>query len=133
MKNCLGCHGDDAQGGLTFDTFAGIVAGCGGKLIVPGNPQASILMQKIQASGDGRMPKGGKPLPLEDARKIGAWIAGERSLRVRTTPSSANWRRTAPPEERDGADRHRHGDGRRKGLVQTRHRPLYGQSVRRLS
>ncbi|MCY2964370.1 MAG: c-type cytochrome [Planctomycetota bacterium] len=74
VKQCMGCHGDDARGGLKFDTFAGIVAGCGGKLVVPGNAQASILMQKILASGDNRMPKGGKPLSADECRKITAWI-----------------------------------------------------------
>lgn len=76
VKNCLGCHDETASGGLRFDTFGGIVAGCGGKLVVPGNPQASILIQRLLVNGEARMPKGQKALPAEDLRKITAWIAG---------------------------------------------------------
>lgn len=76
VKSCLSCHDDGASGGLRFDTFAGIVAGCGGKLVVPGNPQASLLMQRVVANGDARMPKGGKPLAADEIKKLAAWIAG---------------------------------------------------------
>src|SRR5690606_13959459 len=50
VARCLRCHGDDnPRGGLQMDTFGGIVAGCGGKLVVPGNAGASMLVQRIMA------------------------------------------------------------------------------------
>ncbi len=76
VKNCLGCHDDTASGGLKFDTFAALAAGCGGKLVVPGNPDASLLTRRLVAAGDARMPKGGKPLAADEIRKIATWIAG---------------------------------------------------------
>jgi hypothetical protein len=76
VKNCLGCHDDTASGGLKFDTFAALAAGCGGKLVVPGNPDASLLTRRLIAPGEARMPKGEKALPPEDIRKIATWIAG---------------------------------------------------------
>jgi mono/diheme cytochrome c family protein len=76
VKNCLGCHDDTASGGLKFDTFASLAAGCGGKLVVPGNPDASILTRRLVAAGEARMPKGGKALAPDEIRKIATWIAG---------------------------------------------------------
>jgi hypothetical protein len=76
VKNCLSCHDDTASGGLKFDTFAALAAGCGGKLVVPGNPDASLLTRRLIAPGEARMPKGGKALPQDEIRKIATWIAG---------------------------------------------------------
>jgi len=76
VKNCMGCHDDTASGGLKFDTFAALAAGCGGKLVVPGNPDGSILTRRLVAAGEARMPKGGKALAPDEIRKIATWIAG---------------------------------------------------------
>jgi len=103
VKNCLRCHGDDARGGLRFDTFQGIVDGCGGKLVVPGNPAGSVLLMRVTAAGDQRMPKGGKGLSQEEIRTLTAWIAaGAKFNGNNATPLSelggdASKKSTEPP------------------------------------
>lgn len=77
VARCLGCHGDDQpRGGLQMTNFAGIVkGGANGRLLVPGNPNASLLVQRLTATGNQRMPRGGNPLSPEDIKKITSWIA----------------------------------------------------------
>jgi hypothetical protein len=76
-SRCLGCHGDEnARGDLRLDTFGGIIAGSGGALVVPGKPQESVLVERITATGDERMPKKGNPLTADEIKKITEWIKG---------------------------------------------------------
>jgi cytochrome c553 len=75
VKHCLRCHGEEARGGLRFDTFQGIVDGCNGKLVVPSNPAGSMLLMRVTAAPDQRMPKGGKALSQEEIRALTSWIA----------------------------------------------------------
>lgn len=76
VSRCLRCHGNDNQrGGLRMDTFEGIVAGAGGQLVVPGKPGQSLLVMRITATGDERMPKGGEALKPDEIKKISGWIA----------------------------------------------------------
>jgi mono/diheme cytochrome c family protein len=77
VAKCFGCHGEDQpRGGLQMTTFAGIVkGGDSGRLIVPGNANASLIIQRLTATGNQRMPRGGNALPQEEIRKIAAWIA----------------------------------------------------------
>ena len=74
---CLGCHGaNNPKAGLRIDTFNGIMAGNGdGPFVAPGNPAASLLVQRISATGDERMPKNGAPLSADEIKKISDWIA----------------------------------------------------------
>ncbi|MSR56548.1 MAG: hypothetical protein EXS05_02610 [Planctomycetaceae bacterium] len=77
VARCLKCHGaDDPKANLSLATFGGIVAGCGGKLVVPGNPESSILYQRLTANANRRMPKGGPALAQDELKKIYSWIAG---------------------------------------------------------
>ena len=78
VNRCLRCHGDDnPRANLRMDTFAGIIAGSGGgALVVPGKPQESLLVERITATGDARMPKGGNPLSADEIKKISEWIKG---------------------------------------------------------
>jgi hypothetical protein len=78
VNRCLRCHGDDnPRANLRMDTFGGIIAGSsGGALVVPGKPQESLLVERITATGDARMPKGGNPLSADEIKKIADWIKG---------------------------------------------------------
>ncbi|HLJ10064.1 MAG TPA: c-type cytochrome domain-containing protein [Planctomycetaceae bacterium] len=75
---CIKCHGaDKSSANLRMDTFNGIIQGGeNGGLVIPGKPQASLLVQRISATGDERMPRGGNPLEPDEIKKIVAWIAG---------------------------------------------------------
>jgi hypothetical protein len=80
------CHGATGSGGLSVSTKQGAYdalvsaegsASCGGEIrVVPGDPDASLLVQKITdpSCGD-RMPKDNEdPLSPETVARIRAWI-----------------------------------------------------------
>ena len=47
ITRCETCHGESAQGGLDLSTYAGIIAGSeNGIVIIPGDPEASLLVGK---------------------------------------------------------------------------------------
>ncbi|MBI5761408.1 MAG: hypothetical protein HZA46_23105 [Planctomycetales bacterium] len=73
---CLRCHGDDnPRGGLQLSNFAGLEKGGGnGPLLTVGNANNSLIMARLTATGNQRMPRGPNPLPAADIQKIGTWI-----------------------------------------------------------
>jgi mono/diheme cytochrome c family protein len=72
--NCYDCHTEEALGGLRLDSRDGMLkGGRSGPAIVPGNPDASLLVQAIRQTGALKMPKGGRLRP-EDVDAITAWI-----------------------------------------------------------
>jgi len=76
VANCLGCHDETARGGLRLDTFANLRrGGMSGPLLIPGNPQRSLLAFKLVAPGQQRMPRGGQPLEAAEIKTIADWIA----------------------------------------------------------
>ncbi len=99
VSRCLRCHGtDNARGNLRIDTFAGIIAGSGGALVVPGKPQESLMIERITATGEERMPKDQNPLSADEIRKISEWIKGGAKFNgsnttplidLKTAPSAA--------------------------------------------
>ena len=55
--NCLACHDETAKGGLRLDSYAAIrKGGDDGAVIVPGDPDTSMLIQAIRRTGDLKMP-----------------------------------------------------------------------------
>ena len=90
---CTFCHGlpandlsngNLAMGGEQATAYAALVnmistsSMCGGMaLVVPGDPEASLLIHKIngtQPCGD-RMPQGGDPLPRAQVTMVTNWVA----------------------------------------------------------
>lgn len=73
---CGRCHGDnDPRGGLQLSNFAGLEkGGSNGPLLTVGNANNSLIMARLTANGNQRMPKGGQPLPAGDIQKIATWI-----------------------------------------------------------
>ncbi|MGB6686936.1 MAG: PSD1 and planctomycete cytochrome C domain-containing protein [Terracidiphilus sp.] len=72
--NCLACHGEAASGGLRMDSYAGLrKGGKDGQVIVPGDPDASLLIQAVRRSGDLKMPPT-KPLADADVVDLAAWV-----------------------------------------------------------
>jgi mono/diheme cytochrome c family protein len=75
VKHCLDCHGADAKGGLRLDTYAGMEkGGKSGPLLLIGDAENSLLMARLTAAGDARMPKEGEPLSEAECKKIAEWI-----------------------------------------------------------
>src|SRR5262244_503146 len=64
--NCYDCHTDERFGGLRVDSRDALLkGGRSGPAIVPGNPDASLLIQAVRQSGALKMPKGGVLKPDE--------------------------------------------------------------------
>ena len=81
-ENCLACHGpdeNDRQAGLRLDTREGATAWLpsDGRAIVPGDSQASTLVERISSHNpDKHMPppEAGEPLSEQQVQIITRWI-----------------------------------------------------------
>jgi uncharacterized membrane protein len=81
---CVACHGAaKTEGGLRLDAYEYLMAGgSDGAVIVPGRPEASLLLQRVTLPpGDKKfMPAEGKPpLTTEEIAAIREWIAAGAS------------------------------------------------------
>jgi mono/diheme cytochrome c family protein len=91
--HCLGCHNDKLKdGGISFTDRDGLIhGGAHGPAIVPGNPDASILIQAVRQDGALTMPPGGKLSP-KDIATLTQWIkrgaAWGTKLRANDSPKS---------------------------------------------
>ena len=81
VKNCFGCHGDVKQleGNVMLKTFADATGKTGFEpVIVPGEPQKSILVQRVSASEpELRMPppESEKQLSAREITLLEQWVA----------------------------------------------------------
>ncbi len=74
QNNCMDCHDETAKGGLRLDSYAGIKKGGeDGAVIVPGDPDASMLIQAIRRQGDLKMPPK-KVLDPAAVTDLVAWV-----------------------------------------------------------
>ena len=75
--NCTSCHGNGGRAGLNLSTYATAIAGSNnGPVLLAGNPDGSLLMQRIRGQITPRMPRGlgAQPLPDATIALIAAWI-----------------------------------------------------------
>ena len=72
-SRCITCHGvQKIRNGLDLRTYASLMAGSkNGAVIIPGDAQKSLLIQKIEA---GEMPKRGPKLFPAQLHKLMDWI-----------------------------------------------------------
>ncbi len=75
---CLRCHGENQpKANLRLDTYANMGrGGRSGPLLLPRNPQRSLIMARLTADAPQRMPQGGAKLSDDEISIIGRWIAG---------------------------------------------------------
>src|SRR4029079_12871603 len=61
-SSCVGCHrGNTAPADLHLDTPEGLLrGGTSGKVVIPGDPDQSLLMIRIADTGNNRMPPNGQ-------------------------------------------------------------------------
>ncbi len=73
--NCYDCHTEERFGGLRLDSREAMLkGGRSGPAIVPGDPDASLLIQAVRQTSDKlKMPKGGKLQPEEVAALV-EWV-----------------------------------------------------------
>ena len=74
-KRCLPCHNDELKnGGLSFVNRESAIRGGGrGPAIVPGKPEASLLIATLTHTGDLQMPPG-PPLSAKEVRILKEWV-----------------------------------------------------------
>ncbi len=73
-NSCYDCHDETAKGGLRVDQKAAFFkGGKHGALIVPGDPDKSLLIVAVRQTTDLRMPKGGK-LSDADVATLTQWV-----------------------------------------------------------
>ncbi len=74
--HCSGCHGDAGRANLHLLTQNGFEkGGISGHLVTPGDPQKSLLVQRIKGEGGKpQMPMGFAPLTATQIAKIETWI-----------------------------------------------------------
>jgi mono/diheme cytochrome c family protein len=74
-ENCFSCHGPEKQkGGLRLDSRAALLKGAGGEpVVVPGDPDQSILVKAVRHDGDTKMPPK-KKLPDPAIEALSAWV-----------------------------------------------------------
>ena len=78
IGNCYNCHSanTNAKGGLRVDDRHGLVSGGGrGAAIVPGDPEASLLIRVVRQEGKvPKMPAEGAKLSPEQIADLAEWI-----------------------------------------------------------
>lgn len=76
---CAGCHNDrETEAGFSVERFATLRKGGdeSGDPIVPGDPQASVMIRRIKSTAADQMPPADEPqVPAADRATLEAWIA----------------------------------------------------------
>jgi hypothetical protein len=73
VQDCTICHG--GAGGLSLNSYAGVTAGgSSGPAVVPGDPDQSLLVMRVEGTVLPQMPLGGSPLTAPEIGRIRQWI-----------------------------------------------------------
>ncbi|MEZ6055677.1 MAG: PSD1 and planctomycete cytochrome C domain-containing protein [Planctomycetaceae bacterium] len=79
QQHCLRCHhSNERHGGLSFSNSAEFLkGGDSGPVVVPGEPNKSLLLHAISPDSKGKaaMPDGGLPLPADAIEQFRNWIS----------------------------------------------------------
>jgi cytochrome c553 len=74
LAKCVSCHGPEKnKGGLRLDAAGIAKGGESGRVLVPGKPDESLLIQAIRQTGDLKMPPNGK-LKDQEIADLAAWV-----------------------------------------------------------
>ncbi|MHC4133464.1 MAG: c-type cytochrome domain-containing protein [Planctomycetota bacterium] len=72
-QDCIICHG--GAGGLSVDTYAGLMAGgTSGPVVIPGDPDQSLLVRRLEGTVPPTMPLNAPPLTTSEIDRIQQWI-----------------------------------------------------------
>ncbi len=77
QTRCTTCHaGAHPADGLRLDTYASVMQGVKGPVVIPGSPAQSELVKRIKGISKPRMPRNGPPwLSADQISMIEKWIA----------------------------------------------------------
>ena len=91
QNKCMGCHASEPQGGLRMDSRDALLkGGVSGPALVPGDPDASLLVQAVRQSHELKMPPDGK-LPQREVDAFAQWIADGAVWDRRATPATRTY------------------------------------------
>lgn len=99
VENCLACHGPKKQSaGLRLDSAEGLKKGTdNGPVLVPGQPEKSLLLEVVRYEGETKMPPKAKLKPeqiadLERWIKLGApWPAATKQSATTAVDFAKHW------------------------------------------
>jgi len=77
-SNCAGsqCHVGGTANGLSLASYSSLMAGGNsGAVVLPGNPDGSIIVRRLEGNIQPQMPFGRSPLPQATINMIRDWIA----------------------------------------------------------
>ena len=87
QNKCLGCHASEPQGGLRMDSRDALLkGGNSGPALVPGDADASLLVQAVRQSHDLKMPPDGK-LPEQEVDALAQWVGDGAVWDSRAAPA----------------------------------------------
>ncbi len=77
-SRCNTCHNaDKAKGGLTLESFGSTMQGGGsGKVVEPGDPDSSTLLQLVSHKDEPKMPPNAPKIPDAEIATLKLWIEG---------------------------------------------------------
>lgn len=76
--NCAGssCHVGGMANGLSLESYTSLMnGGNSGAVVLPGNPDGSIIVRRLEGNIQPQMPFGRSPLPTPQIQLIRDWIA----------------------------------------------------------
>jgi hypothetical protein len=91
VEKCYACHTDQHLGGLQLDSREHLLkGGKSGPIVVPGNPDVSILVRALRYEGSPKMPPSGK-LAAGQIAAVEAWVKAGAvwPLNEKSAPQSA--------------------------------------------
>jgi mono/diheme cytochrome c family protein len=73
-QNCFACHTNSQMGGLRLDSRAGLLkGGKSGPVVVPGDPDKSLMITAVRQNTDLKMPKNGH-LTEAEITDLATWV-----------------------------------------------------------
>jgi mono/diheme cytochrome c family protein len=73
-QQCFACHTSSQMGGLRLDSRQGLLkGGRSGPVVIPGDPDNSVLIAAVKQTGDLKMPKNGR-LSAAQVQDLATWI-----------------------------------------------------------
>src|SRR5215210_8332538 len=101
VNSCFDCHTADEKGGLRLDSRQAVLKGGeSGPAIVPGNPDASLLMKAVRhVQGVSKMPRSASKLGDTEIAALAEWITMGAPWPSATaaTPAASKDAMAAPP------------------------------------
>ena len=73
VQDCTICHG--GAGGLTLGSHAGVMTGGNsGAVVIPTDPDNSLIVKRLEGTILPQMPLGGSPLTAAEIGRVRQWI-----------------------------------------------------------